>query len=65
MHNAKTEKVLNFREFVIILNKNGYVLVRTSGSHHIFKNGTNTITINRNPNRMIVRRLIKENNLKY
>ena len=47
-----------------VRNLNGYVKVRTNGSHEIYKNESNTISV---PciklNMLIAKRLIKENNL--
>ena len=52
------------REIIKILKNNNYKCIRVSGDHHIYSNGTNTISITvPKINRMIVRRLIKENNL--
>lgn len=53
------------REFVPILYKNGYRRVRSNGSHFVYINRTTHkhITINKNLNRMVRERLIKENNL--
>ena len=52
------------RNFQAVLKKNGYVKVRTNGSHEIYKNESNTISV---PciklNMLIAKRLIKENNL--
>lgn len=57
-------KTYSYREFIKILNNNGYVRDRVSGSHIIYINGSNTISITHNHiNKMIVRRLIKEYNL--
>ena len=48
-----------------ILKNNNYVYIRSNGDHHIYSNGSNKITITvPMMNKMIVRRLIKENNLK-
>lgn len=52
-----------YRKFEEVLKNNGYVKIRTSGGHNIYSNGKNTISINQKPNKMVVRRLIKENNL--
>ena len=60
-------KEYSFREFRQLLRDNGYVFQRTSGDHRIYSNGLNTISIpyhGKNINKMLVRRLIKENNLK-
>lgn len=58
------KKVYTSREFKRLLIDNGYVYKRTTGDHMIYGNGKNTISFNiRNLNRMVARRLIKENNL--
>ena len=51
------------REFEPILKANGYREIRSNGSHFIYSNGNNQITINKDLNKMVRRRLIKENNL--
>ena len=48
------------REFIVILNNNGYRHVRTKGSHFVYSNGVRTLTINKGINRMVMQRLIKE-----
>lgn len=56
-----------FRDFRILLRQNGYVFNRCNGDHIIFTNDINTISVpyhGKQLNRMITRRLIKENNLK-
>ena len=53
-----------FRDFRRLLNRNGYRCDRIKGGHYIFENENgNTISINKQPNKMVVARLIKENNL--
>lgn len=59
------EKVLNPREFFKLLENNGYEYISSTGDHKKYSNGKNTIVINNKPNRMVMRRLIKENNLVY
>jgi len=61
-----TLKQYSEREFLIILRKNGYIYTRSSGSSHmIYKNGKKEISIPKGePNKMLARRLIKENNLR-
>lgn len=54
----------DFRLFTIKLRRNGYYKIRTRGSHFIYSNGVNEISINHHPNKMVIRRLTKENNLK-
>lgn len=56
-------KSYNKREFNRILIDNGFELLRIRGSHYVFKCGNEEIVINKNPNYMVVRRLIKEFNL--
>lgn len=52
------------REFKKVLKQNGYKPDRWKGSHEIWINEKgNVISINKNPNTMVCRRLIKENNL--
>ena len=53
------------REFVPILRKNGYTKARSKGSHFIYINRTThkTITVNKDLNKMVRERLIKENGL--
>lgn len=52
------------REFVKIVKNNGYSYVRSSGSHDIYYNKEGKhISIPRTPANVIVRRLIRENNL--
>ena len=56
-------KTYNRREFEHLLNKNGYELVRCRGSHFVYKKESTTISVPKNLNKMIGRRLIKEYNL--
>ena len=60
------KKIYTAKEFYKLLYANGYALVRQNGgSHFIFRHlGTGrTISVNKNLNRMVAQRLIKENNL--
>ena len=56
-------KTKEMREFEPILKANGYREIRSNGSHFIYSNGTNQITVNKDLNKMVRKRLIKENNL--
>ncbi len=57
-------KVYNKRTFQKLLESNGYHYVRCNGSHFIYKNEQgNTISMNKDLNRMVAMRLIRENNL--
>lgn len=53
------------REFIPLLQKNGFTYARTNGNHDIYINRTTHrhISVNRKLNRMVRERLIKENNL--
>ena len=61
------QKTWKYREFVALLTGNGYILARTRGDHRTYRNTTGkSITIPYNGgeiNRMMARRLIKENGL--
>lgn len=54
---------IKFEKFVKILNKNGFYLVRTNGSHFIYKNKKHTLSIKKPLKSVISLRLIKEFNL--
>ena len=52
-----------YDDFVRLLANNNYFLIRQS-KHMIFSNGKNNIAIPKvKPNQMVIRRLIKENDL--
>lgn len=51
------------KEIIPLLRRNGYSKIRTKGSHFIYSNGKNTISINLKLNEMVKRRIIKENHL--
>lgn len=48
-----------------ILLNNGFKFVRSKGSHFIYSDGRNTISINKDLNCMVARRLLKQYNLEY
>lgn len=58
-------KTKQLREFEPILLRNGFKFVRCKGSHFIYMNRTShkTIAVNKDLNRMVRERLIKEYNL--
>lgn len=57
-------KIYTDREFERLLKKNGYTIERYNGSHTIWvKPGHNSIAVPKSVNPMVIRRLIKENNL--
>ncbi len=49
-----------FMKVAKALKSAGYEEKRRSGSHFIFSNGTRSISINKDLNRMVAKRLIKE-----
>ena len=51
------------RDFEKLLINNGFSLQRVKRSHFIYKNGTDLISVPKNLNKMISRRLIKEYHL--
>lgn len=57
-------KVYSNREVESILKNNGYSVNRQKGDHITWTNGETNITINKNPNPMVTRRLFKTYNLK-
>ena len=58
---------MSYRDFSRVLKANGYSFSRQNGDHAIWvKAGQCSISINfRKPNMMVMRRLIKENNLNF
>ncbi len=62
---SKIRKTKELREFSPILLRNGYTYARTRGSHFIYVNRLTGkhISINKDLNREVRSRLIKENNL--
>ena len=58
---------MSYRDFSQVLKANGYSFFRQKGDHAIWvKAGQCSISINfRKPNMMVMRRLIKENNLNF
>ena len=53
-------KTYTKREFAKLLGENGFELARCRGSHFVYKKDDMTITVPKNLNKMIGRRLIKE-----
>lgn len=56
-------KVYTARAFKKLLEANGFRHNRNTGSHFIYSDGERTISINKDLNRMVAQRLIKEYNL--
>ena len=58
-------KTKQLREFKPILLRNGYRFTRCKGSHFIYmnRNSHKIITVNKDLNKMVRERLIKENKL--
>lgn len=63
--NMAYRRTKQLREFEPILYRNGYRFARCNGSHFIYMNRTShkIITVNKDLNRMVCERLIKENKL--
>lgn len=60
-------KNFSLKDFKKILKENNYELIRMNGSHGIYSNGTNIISIPESSKEIcgpMIKRLIKENNLK-
>ncbi len=57
--------MVDAKEMKKILHNNGFRCVRTRGSHFIYSDGRNTISINKDLNCMVARRLLKQYNLEY
>lgn len=51
------------REMQTVLKDNGYKYVRCRGSHFIYSDGVNTIAVNKDLNRMVAKRLVKQYHL--
>ena len=61
---SKTKmKVYNSREARKIARKNGFEYEYSIGDHDHYRRGNQKLVIGRNLNRMILERLVKENNL--
>ena len=54
------------RDFKRILKQNGYEIIRTNGDHTIWRNAErkDSITVNKNINPIVAKRLVKQHNLK-
>ena len=50
----------NFIKAVEKLKKAGYEKKRCNGSHFIFSNGKHSVSINKDLNRMVAKRILKE-----
>lgn len=58
------KKIISSREMIQLLKANGFDMVRNNGDHKIFKKDDKTVAVNMgNLNRMVARRIIRENNL--
>ena len=49
-----------FKAITKVLKEKGYSLDRVRGSHYIYTNGKHTFSVNKNLNRMVFQRLMKE-----
>ena len=55
--------IITARDMKRILHNNGYRCERKKGSHFIYSNGLYTISINKDLNCMVAKRLVKEYDL--
>lgn len=55
--------VFSTKEWIRILEKNGFEYQRTKGDHYIYRRGKDVVVATKDPNCMMTRRLIKEYNL--
>ena len=58
-------KEFSTMEFERIIRNNGFIFDRQRGDHKIYKRKGETVVLNKNLNKMVARRLIKEHNLKF
>ena len=59
-----SKQAVNFNAFVRMLEDNGYSELRVKGGHYTFGNDKgNRITVNYNLNKMVARRIVRENDL--
>lgn len=57
--------MVDAKEMKKILLNNGFKFVRSKGSHFIYSDVRDTISINKDLNCMVARRLLKQYNLEY
>lgn len=53
-------KAYNVREFKRILKLNGFLYIRSKGSHFVYKKDGKEIVVNKDLNKMVAQRLIKQ-----
>ena len=58
-------KAYSTQELVRILLDNGFEYVSCKGDHKKFRRGNETVVVNKNINKMVCRRLIKEHRLSF
>ena len=57
---------LKYKDIHRLLLDNGFIFIRNSGDHKIYKRNNKTISVPcPNCNGLILQRLLKENNIKY
>lgn len=59
----KAKQGWKYKEASSLLIKNGFRETRKKGDHHIFERDGRIVSIPQRPNAMIMRRIIKENDL--
>lgn len=58
-------KDYNTKEFQRLLVANGFEFVRCTGGHFVYKRGADMVVATQEPNKMMIRRYIKQYNLKF
>ncbi len=58
-------KDYNTKEFQRLLMDNDFVFVRQKGTHFIYKRNNDMVVATKQPNKMMIRRMIKTYNLKF
>lgn len=58
-------KAFNTHEMERILMNNGFECTRHKGDHRIWKRNDEVVVLNRRINKMVARRILKENNIKF
>lgn len=58
-------KEFSSQEFIRILLDNGFEYKSCKGDHKKFRRGNETVVVNKNLNKMVARRLIKEHMLNF
>ena len=58
-------KAFSTQEMIRILLDNGFEYVSCKGDHKKFRRGREMVVVNKDVNKMVCRRILKEHNLKF